>query len=118
MLADNINPRTGDFKSLFIGMDPIESQVLDALRIQRNSGPSVIGFGNELHKLDKIVSGDEPQITAMVRSALEHLIRNRDINLLGVDVVQDPENQFSSITVRWVNLRALNNPVVSTPLSE
>jgi hypothetical protein len=110
LLADKINPLTHDFESLSEGRDPIEAQVLIALSIVRNSGAAVIGVGNRLHEIRKILPSIQNDLDSKVREALKLLIKKRDIRYLGIDLsINDPGNQTVEAIVKWVNLRAFDH---------
>ena len=117
LLAEQIDPETGDYISLFDGVDPIEAQVLNALRIRRGSGASVMDVGNRFHLIRKIDETIGKQIDSLTREALGRLIANRDIRYLGIDVeVLDPGNSTVVVKARWQNLRAMDGQARSTPI--
>jgi hypothetical protein len=117
LLADNIDPDTGDFASLETGMDPIDAQVVFALSVRRNSGPAVLGVGNDLHTLGKMGESGQQQIKGVVQLALHRLIDNEDIEYLGTEFdLWDESNQTAYIRVGWKNLRTYNAQVRSLTL--
>jgi hypothetical protein len=120
LLADNIDPTTHDFVSLETGMDPIEAQVLIALKIAKGTGATVQSVGNDLHKLRKITPEVEAIVLTVIRQALKRLIDQQDIRLMGVSVEGLDSAQMVAILVRWVNMRALDGQVRTThvPLQE
>ena len=117
LLADNIDPETGDFRSLFTGSDVTDAQVQLAVTTVRSSGPSVLQDGL-LITSRKITDQLEITINADMRQALRRLTRNRDIRIVDITQGQDgdgnqPGNQTAQTNVRYKNLRALD-PTVRT----
>ena len=118
LLAPKIDPNTNDFYSLFEGMDPVDYQVVLAMKIERNSGPSVVNHGQELQKIRKITGSTENEVKDQVRLALDRLIKNRDIRYTGTNSLEiDSGNQAVHVMVEWINLRAFDNAVRSSELS-
>jgi hypothetical protein len=114
LLAPNIDPTTNDFVSVFTGMDPVDAAVINAIKIVRNSGPAVTDVGNRLSDVRKITKSTVNELKAEIRSALDLLIRKRDINYLGAIVdYNEPGQQFIQIRPRWINLRAFTGTVQS-----
>ena len=117
LLAEQIDPETGDYASLFEGVDPIEAQGLNALRIRRGSGAAVMDVGNRFHLIRKIDETIEKQIDSLTREALGRLIANGDIRYLGIDMeVLDPGNNTVVVKAKWQNLRAMDGQARSTPI--
>ena len=108
LLADNINPETRDFASLFTGLDPIDAQVQLAVTTVRASGSAVEEDGIA-NLPDKMTNSVEDEITSAVKVALGRLIRNGDIEFLGMtfDLV-DEGNQTVLPRARYRNLRAVD----------
>lgn len=121
LLADNIDPDTNDFASLFTGMDVIDAQVLVAVTIVRGSGPAVIEDGIKFTSR-KMTESIKTEVEADVRTALQKLINNGDIEFTEIDFGDDdenidPSNQVVNTRVEYVNLRARDSTVRSLPLS-
>lgn len=116
-LADNIDPRTKDWRDLFVGADPIDDQVQVAVMTNLGSGGSVLDTGIRLTRR-KMTSDIQDTLEADVRQALKRLVTNRDINFarisFGVDAAGEPTgevdeaNQTAQINVEFRNLRALD----------
>lgn len=115
LLADNIDPETNDFASLFTGMNVIDAQVVVAVTYIRESGAAIMEDGIKFtsRKIDK---STKREVTADVKIALGRLIRNGDIRFVGVDFGEadegiDPSSQSVNILIKYVNLRALDDQV-------
>jgi hypothetical protein len=115
LLADNIDPETNDFASLFNGMNVIDAQVIVAVTYVRGTGAAIQEDGI-LFTSRKITASTPREIEADVRIALGRLIRNADIRLVSVDFGDDnegidPGNQVVNMLIKYVNLRALDQQV-------
>lgn len=108
MLADNIDPNTKDYASLFVGMNSIESQVIMAMTTIKGSGASVQSIGTDPPPR-KMGTGYTNTMIADARAALSRLVTNRDIRLIKVDFdIDDPTNQSAQLRVVWRNLRSID----------
>lgn len=117
LLAPKIDPVTNDFLSLIEGMDHVDAMVINALKIVRKSGPSVMEVGNRFRDIKKIKPETPGELKSQVRTALAMLIRRGDIRYVGATIdINDPGNQTVQITIQWVNLRSFDNSVRSTKL--
>lgn len=127
LLADNIDPKTKDFRDLFVGADPIDDQVQVVATTRRGSGGSVLDIGLRLSR-DKLVSDIQDQIEGDMRLAFARLIRNRDINFKrvsfgGPDANGEPtgetdeSDQSLQVNIEYRNLRALDPKVRKLQLS-
>ncbi|MHC4501010.1 MAG: hypothetical protein ACYS21_18065 [Planctomycetota bacterium] len=118
LLAENIDPETHDYVSLTSGVHPIDSQVIIALKVARNSGASVTEDGQRFTTVKKITNTVKTQIESLVREALGRLIAQQDIEYFGTTFeTVDPGNQTINATVQWANLRAADDQVRSAPLT-
>ncbi len=118
LLADNIDPQTHDYVSLFRSIDPIDAQVIIALKIVKGSGAAVEDDGSRFRDIRKITQSVKTEIKSEVRRALARLIANRDIKYKGVAFdVFDPSNRTIQARVQWVNLRAFDGAVKSASIS-
>lgn len=115
LLADYIDPDTNDYVSLAIGFDPVDAQVINALKIVRRSGASVFEIGTRLKDIRKITDSIRNEIESQIRFALAPLVKNRDIIIESIifDIV-DPGNQTVQVRPVWRNLRSI--PDKSTSL--
>ena len=110
LFGPNIDPSTNDFVSLIDGIDAIDSQVVLAMKLRRNTGPSITNQGHELDKIRKIKESTPNDIKAQIRRTLDRLIKNRDIRFIGTIIdINDPGNQTIQGRTEWVNLRAFDN---------
>lgn len=117
LLCDNIDPTTHDFASLFNSVDPIDAQVVIAMKIARGSGASVVEDGSRLREVTKMDDAAQSEIRSLVREALSRLINQRDIQYKGVEFsVWDPSSQTGTAVVKWVNLRSRDKELREFPM--
>jgi hypothetical protein len=115
LLADNIDPETNDFASLFTGMNVIDAQVIVAVTFIRGTGAAITEDGIKFTSR-KMTTSINKEIEADVRIALGRLIKNGDIRLESVSYGDNDEgidhgNQTANVLISYVNLRALDNKV-------
>lgn len=116
LLGPKIDPNDHDFLSLFEGMDAVDSQVVLAMKLKRNSGPSVGNQGQDFESIKKITESTPNDVKAQVRRALNRLITNGDIRFEGTQATADNTNQQVNALAEWVNLRAFDAAVRSSEL--
>ena len=112
LLADYIDPSTNDYLSIEDGMDPVDAQVIIAMKTKRGSGPSVTEDGHNLDSIKKIMPSVERDIEAQLKLALGRLIRNGDITYKGQTITNnDPANAYVEGYVSYVNERTFTGVV-------
>lgn len=104
--ADYIDPTTQEYLSLTKGMDPIDAQVLIALKTIRGSGAAVMEDGHRLKDIRKITRDVVMRVQAEVRNTLGLLVRNRDIRIDTIEVTVRKGSQQVDLQLDYYNLRA------------
>ena len=112
ILADYLDPETGDFASMIRTLDPVDAQVLIALSVKRGSGAAVTADGNELYKIKKILPSCARDVEAAVRNSLSRLVSNRDIDPPTVSVEVNKGSQSVEALISWYNRRSGTKPSV------
>lgn len=118
LLADNIDPKTRDFRDLFEGSDPIDDSVQVAVMTTRGSGGSVLTTGIKLGRR-KMTTDLQATLDGDARQALRLLTTNRDIDIksitFGTDAgngvptgTVDEANQSAQLNIDYRNLRAFD----------
>ena len=126
LLADNVDPKTKDFASLFVGADPVDDAVQVALMTNRGSGGSVLQTGIKLGRR-KMTADLRVVLEGDVRQALKVLTDNKDIDFKRISFGQDDgtgqptgdvdeANQTAQINIEYRNLRAFDLKVRQRPL--
>ncbi|MCP4674332.1 MAG: hypothetical protein GY854_02200 [Deltaproteobacteria bacterium] len=117
LLAPLIDPYTHDLLSLTDGMDPIDAQVINALKIVRGSGPAVSDVGARFGDIRKITAATPNDIKAQVQTALSGLVRRGDIRYAGTIIdYNEPGKQMVQARIQWINLRAFDGSVRNTSI--
>jgi hypothetical protein len=106
ILADNIDPSTGEYLSILSGIHPVDSHVITALRTERGSGVSVMATGQRFRDVRKVDDAFARRIQDECEIALAHLIERRDIRLEKLSVVEDSDT--GHLYFEYYNLRAAN----------
>jgi hypothetical protein len=106
ILADNIDPATGEFVSILSGIHPVDSHVITALRTERGSGVSVMATGQRFRDVRKVDDAFARRIQDECEIALAHLIERRDIMVPKIAVVEDGDT--GHLYFVYANLRAQN----------
>ncbi len=104
MLADPIDPKTGEYLSIERGFDPTDAAVLSALRTVRRSGSAVMLKGQRFKDITHVDDAAAGRIRSEVEVALARLIETRQIELERVDVLAEPGVDYAEAAVYFVNL--------------
>jgi hypothetical protein len=89
ILADRINPLTGEFESLLEGSSLADSMLIQALRVQRGSGAAVRDVGNRFREVSHIDGLGLEVITSMAREAAAHAERAGVVRVVRVTIEPD-----------------------------
>ena len=109
MLAEEIDPETGELLSLVVARDPVDAWVVAQLRIVRASGSAVESAGNTLGSIEMNDAGAEALIRTAIQQLLQPAIDRRDIELVDVQVAageQGPAFDMAASVITWKNLRS------------
>jgi hypothetical protein len=106
ILADAIDPETGEYLSISRGCDPIDQQVLIAMTAERGSGSALENDGQKFGGIRKITETTEALIDGEARRALARLVDARDIRVRRVYANAQPDNDWGEVSVDYENLRA------------
>ena len=106
ILADDIDPATGELRSILRGIHPVDAHVITALRTERGSGVSVMATGQRFRDVRKIDDSFPRRIQDECELALATLIARGDIRLEKIAVVEDSDT--GHLYFEYFNLRASN----------
>jgi len=102
MLADPIDPATGELLSIERGFDPVDAAVINALRTRRGSGSAVESVGQRFRDATHVT----PQLASFmreeVRLALLSLSSSNQIRLESVEVVEGDD--YADVIIEYVNV--------------
>jgi hypothetical protein len=99
ILADMIDPVTGDFASLTRGRPLADAFAIEALRVQRGTGAAVRDTGNRYRELRNVESNAVEVIDSMTREAFEDAARAGVAELVEVSVEVDADDPAQVNTV-------------------
>jgi hypothetical protein len=111
ILADAIDPTTGEYLSIRQGMHPIDAQVLLAMSVERKSGASVMDDGQDFKTVRKVDEQAQSLIEAKTRLILKRLIDNNDIAIIALTAVAAADTQSGYTAFQYRNLRQRRSPV-------
>ncbi len=81
MLADPIDPATGELLSIERGFDPVDAAVINVMRTVRGSGSAVEDVGNRFVDAKKITPSLEAFLREEVRLAFAELVAANQVRL-------------------------------------
>jgi len=108
ILADRINPVTGDFESLFRGRPLADAFAIEALRVQRGTGAAVRDLGNRFRELTHVEDDAPELIESMTAEAFAAAEQAGVARLMQVVVAADPVDPAQLET--RIEYRALLEP--------
>lgn len=104
ILADPIDPKTGEYLSIERGFDPTDAAVLYALRVVRGSGSAVLETGQRFRDVTHVTDSTSSQLFQEVELALRHLVERGQIRLEQVISRAIPGEDFAEVAVFYTNL--------------
>lgn len=104
ILADPINPKTGEYLSIERGFDPTDAAVLTALSTVRGSGSAVLEVGQRFRDATHVTEATGTFLRQEVDLALRHLVESGQIRLERVVVLADTTADYAEVAVYYVNL--------------
>jgi hypothetical protein len=112
ILADDIDPMTGEFRSILRGVHPVDGMVVVALRTQRGTGASVPDVGSELATIDKVDDALPQRIKFEIQAALTPLVKRQLIRI--GSIVSASVDDAASAYCEYTNL--LTNKTQRVPV--
>lgn len=107
ILADKIDPLTGDLASLLEGADLATAFAIEAMRIQRWTGAAVRDTGNRYHELTHVEAETAALIEGMTFEAFEDAARAGIAELVSVEAeVDDVDGSQTHTVVEYRDLLA------------
>lgn len=107
ILADRIDPATGDFESLFLGRPLADAFAIEALRVQRATGAAVRELGNRYRELTHVEDETVELIESMTNEAFADAEAAGVARLVQVRVeVDESDPAQTSTTIEYRDLLA------------
>lgn len=110
ILADAIDPQTNEYRSLERSLDPVDSAVIVALSVARDSAAALVGIG---HRFADIRYAEENVGTlsdSYAREALGHLTRAGVVEILRVRTESDGSDEAANV-VEYRNIPAADERI-------
>jgi hypothetical protein len=102
-LADDIDPLTGDLRTVLSGIDPIDAMVIQAVRVDEGSGASTNGTGNRFRQIQKVDDSVEQSVRFEYQRCLADLVKRKLIRIDQIVVTVDGSDTVSSFCL-YTNL--------------
>lgn len=90
ILADDIDPKTGEFRSITRSANMTEALVNYLLSVQRGSGAAVRSFGHRLRELRQVEDDSTELAESYVRAALEPATRSGMVRIDRLTIEVNP----------------------------
>ena len=104
MVADPIDPTTGELLSIERGFDSVDAAVITALRTVRDSGSAVEDVGQRFADAKLVTPALEGFLREEARLALDHLTSTKQISL--EDVTVATEDDTAGVFIVYRNIPA------------
>ena len=105
ILADLIDPKTGDYRSILRGMHPVDSQVLTRVRTRRGTGASVRDIGNLFGTFELVDEHAPQQAKFEAQRMLDDLVVRGDISIDDVRADELTPGDGVALILFFTNLR-------------
>lgn len=99
ILADLIDPVTGDFASLTRSANLADAFLIEAVRIERGSGAAVRDLGNRFREITHVDGSGPEVVESMARQALEPAREAGVVQLVRVTVTPNADDPSELDTV-------------------
>jgi hypothetical protein len=99
ILADLIDPLTGEYASLLMSANLADAMVIEAVRIQRGSGAAARDLGNRFGEITHVDGSGPEVVESMARQALEPAREAGVVQLVRVTVTPNAEDPSELDTV-------------------
>ncbi len=106
ILADNIDPATGDFFSLLIPIHPVDAAIQEQFRLRRGSGAAVQEDGQAFHEIRKNTEFAATEIQHEAQRVMKPFVDRGDALVVQITVDTDEAPDMGAVLVRYVNLRS------------
>ena len=81
ILADDIDEATGEVRSIFLGVHPVDAAVKEAFRLEKGTGVAVMDDGQEYRKIRKIGPSTPRQLKDEAERVLQPLVDRGDVEI-------------------------------------
>jgi hypothetical protein len=102
ILADPIDPATGEYLSIERSFDPTDAAVLTAITTERRSGASVMTVGQRFRDLQLVTNSTPQDVRAEASLALKRLTDSGQIQI--EQLLPVAEDDWAEVTIRYRNV--------------
>lgn len=107
ILADAIDPATGEYLSITEGATIADGLVVQLLRTERGTGAAVLEFGQRFRELRHVTTESPELVKSMVQQALAPAVGAGVVRFDGIEVAVDPSDGSQvNAAVRYTDLLA------------
>lgn len=103
ILADDIDELTGEVRSLFVGVHPVDAAIREAFRLSNGTGPAVMACGQKFRQMRKINATTPRQILDEANRVAAPFVARGDVELGALSEVQ---GDTGVAFVEYTNLRS------------
>lgn len=103
LLADNVDPVTGDICSLFWAPHPVDAAVIFNLSVEQGSGAAVESVGHRYREIRKATDQAPRRIRDEVERPLRAMVQARDIRIEAL--TSEVREDLGVAELSYVNLR-------------
>lgn len=105
ILADNIDPATGDIKSLLVRVHPVDAAIGEAFRIKRATGAAVSEIGQRFEDVRKNTAFASKELENEARRIMEPFVLRGDAAIISILVDTTIAFDLGAVAVNYTNLR-------------
>jgi hypothetical protein len=105
ILADNIDPATGDFKSLLQRIHPVDAAIIEAFRLQRGSGAAVLDAGQTFKKIRKNNDQTPRELKDEATRVMQIFVDRGDVAIITIETDTELFHDLAAVLIKYTNLR-------------
>ena len=107
ILADRIDPETGEYASVILGRHPVDAAVIDAFRLNRGTGIAVTDAGQRFRDIRKNRADYTPrQLKDEAMTVIQPFVDRGDVAVVEVSIDTEIEYDLGALYIRYTNLRS------------
>jgi hypothetical protein len=106
ILADDIDPKTGELRSLFTSVHPVDAAIQYQFRVKRGSGACVLEQGQAFDSIKKNTSSAPNDLRFEAQRILQPFVDRGDAEIVTLEVAGgEAEKDRGAVFVQYRNLR-------------
>lgn len=116
ILADHINPDTGEITNLLASRTPVDGAVIEGFRVDRGSGPAVLNVGHTLRRIRHTDDSSLAEVPTRARDAVVEMERLGLVRFEGATTELNEEQDGLRTVAKVTDLTAHPISVVNYPI--